>query len=198
MNTTMLITPDIEALRRKVRASIHAHWKLFLAQGILMVLLGMLAVALPNISTVAIELLVGWLFIIGGIIRAITMSRKRHMPGFWWALFTVALSVAVGALLIVRPLQGVVSLTIVMAALFIGEGVAAIFIALEYRRHLTRWGWTVFGGLINLWLAFLIWRGWPNTATWVIGLYVGLYMIFLGIPLVVTAIAARSLGPTAQ
>jgi uncharacterized membrane protein HdeD (DUF308 family) len=60
------------------------------------------------------------------------------------------------------------------------------------------WGWMLFSGLISLWLAFLIWRGWPSTATWVIGLYVGLNMIFLGVPLIFTAIAARSIGPVAQ
>jgi uncharacterized membrane protein HdeD (DUF308 family) len=77
------------------------------------------------------------------------------------------------------------------------EGVAAVFIALEYRRHLPNWSWTLLSGLINLGLAYLIWQGWPSTATWVIGLYVGINMIFLGVPLIMTAITARNIDTTA-
>jgi uncharacterized membrane protein HdeD (DUF308 family) len=190
---TLASSPDLEAVRRRALAVIQAHWKLFLFQGILMLVLGMLAVALPNISTLEIELLVGWLFIVGGFFRAATIFSKRHMPGFWWSLLSGVLAVLLGAILIARPLQGVITLTIVMTTIFVIEGVAAIFIALEYRRYLHNWSWTLFSGLINLGLAYLIWQGWPSTATWVIGLYVGINMIFLGVPLIMTAIAARSL-----
>jgi len=154
-------------------------------------------VALPNISTLEIELLVGWLFIVGGFFRAATIFSKRHMPGFWWSLLSGVLAVVVGAILIARPLQGVVTLTIVMTLFFVIEGIAAVLIALEYRRYLRNWSWTLLSGLVNLGLAYLIWQGWPSTATWVIGLYVGINMIFLGVPLIMTAIAARSIGNTA-
>jgi uncharacterized membrane protein HdeD (DUF308 family) len=191
---TLPPSPDLEAVRRRALAVIQAHWKLFLFQGILMLFLGMLAVALPNIFTLEIELLVGWLFIVGGFFRAAAIFSKRHMPGFWWSLLSAVLAVVLGAILIARPLQGVITLTIVMTALFVIEGVAAVFVALEYRRYLRNWSWTLFSGLVNLGLAFLIWQGWPGTAAWVIGLYVGVNMIFLGVPLIMTAIAARSIG----
>jgi uncharacterized membrane protein HdeD (DUF308 family) len=191
---TLPPSPDLEAVRRRALAVIQAHWKLFLFQGILMLFLGMLAVALPNIFTLEIELLVGWLFIVGGFFRAAAIFSKRHMPGFWWSLLSAVLAVVLGTILIARPLQGVITLTIVMTALFVIEGVAAVFVALEYRRYLRNWSWTLFSGLVNLGLAFLIWQGWPGTAAWVIGLYVGVNMIFLGVPLIMTAIAARSIG----
>jgi uncharacterized membrane protein HdeD (DUF308 family) len=194
MNDITQITPNVEALRRQVRSTLHAHWKLFLAQGILMLVLGMLAVTLPIISTLEIELLVGWLFIVGGFFRGANILRQRELPAFWWSLVSAAAAVAIGAILIARPLQGVITLTIVMTAFFVVEGVAAVFIAIDFRRHLHNWSWTLFSGLINLLLAYLIWKGWPNSATWVIGLYVGVNMIFLGIPLIMTAIAARSIG----
>jgi uncharacterized membrane protein HdeD (DUF308 family) len=193
---TLPSNSDLEAVRRRALLVIQAHWKLFLFQGILMLFLGMLAVALPNIFTLEIELLVGWLFIVGGFFRAAAIFSKRHMPGFWWSLLSAVLAVVLGALLIARPLQGVITLTIVMTALFVIEGVAAVFVALEYRRYLRNWSWTLFSGLVNLGLAFLIWQGWPSTAAWVIGLYVGVNMIFLGVPLIMTAIAARSIGTT--
>jgi len=191
---TLPPSPDLEAVRRRALAVIQAHWKLFLFQGILMLFLGTLAVALPNIFTLEIELLVGWLFIVGGFFRAAAIFSKRHMPGFWWSLLSAVLAVVLGAILIARPLQGVITLTIVMTALFVIEGVAAVFVALEYRHYLRNWSWTLFSGLVNLGLAFLIWQGWPGTAAWVIGLYVGVNMIFLGVPLIMTAIAARSIG----
>jgi len=190
----MAITPDLEAFRRRALTAIHQHWKLFLFEGILMVVLGMLAVGLPNISTLEIELLVGWLLIIGGGFRVATIFRERHMPGFWWSLVSGIIAVAVGVILIARPLQGVITLTLVIAAFFVIEGVAAVFVALDFRHHLRHWGLMLFSGLINLVLAYLIWRGWPNTATWVIGLYLGIYMIFFGVPLIMTAIAARRIG----
>lgn len=190
-------TPDIEELRRRALTTIHGHWTLFLFQGILLLVLGMLAVALPNVSTLGIELLVGWLFIIGGVVRVVTIFRKRHMPGFWWFLGSGIIAMALGAILLARPLQGVITLTVVMALFFVVEGVAAVFVALEFRQHLRHWASMLVSGLINLVLAYLIWRGWPNTATWVIGLYVGIYMIFLGVPLIMTAIAARHIGNTA-
>jgi uncharacterized membrane protein HdeD (DUF308 family) len=189
-------TPDVEALRRRAVTTIHEHWKAFLLQGILMVVLGMLAVALPNISTLEIELLVGWLFIISGCFRVATIFKKRHLPGFWWSLFSGIIAVAVGVILVIRPLQGVISLTLVMTVFFVVEGVASVFVALDFRQHLRHWGLVLLSGLINLVLAYLIWRGWPNTATWVIGLYVGIYMIFFGVPLIMSAIVARHLATT--
>jgi uncharacterized membrane protein HdeD (DUF308 family) len=194
---TLPTNSDIEAHRRRVLTTVHGHWKLFLFQGVLMLIFGMVAIALPNISTLEIELLVGWLFIVGGFFRVATIFKKRHMPGFWWSLLSGVLAVSLGALLIARPLQGIITLTIVMTAFFVIEGIAAIFIALDFRRYLHNWIWMLLSGLINLVLAYVIWKGWPNTAGWVIGLYVGINMIFYGIPLIMTAIAARRIGNTA-
>jgi len=191
---SMQPAPNIEELRQHILATIHAHWKLFLIQGVAMIVLGMLAVALPNISTLEIELLVGWLFILGGFLRVVTIYRKRHMPGFWWSLLSGVLAMALGVILIAGPMQGIVTLTAVLAAFFIIEEVAAIFIALDYRRHFPHWGWTLFSGIVSLGLAYLIVKGWPNTTAWIIGLYVGINMIFIGMSLIMTSIAARRIG----
>ena len=104
---------------------------------------------------------------------------------------------ALGVLLVRLPLQGVITLAIVLTTLFVIEGIAAIFVALEFRPFLRNWIWTLCGGFISLMLAYLIWAGWPNTATWVIGLYVGINMIFWGTSMIFTAIAARGIGNAA-
>jgi uncharacterized membrane protein HdeD (DUF308 family) len=185
---------DLESLRARLASTIHAHWKLFLAQGILMMVLGFLAVAEPNIATVAVGIFVGWLFFIGGIFRAASLWHSRQAPGFVWSMLTAILSVVLGLILIFRPLAGVLTLTMVLIAFFIIEGVASIVAAIEHRRHLRSWGWVLFSGIIDLFLAFLIWDGWPSSADWAIGLLVGVNMLFLGLSLVMTALAARLMG----
>lgn len=186
--------PDLEGIRRRVASTIHAHWKLFLAQGILMMVLGFLAVAEPNIATVAVGIFVGWLFFVGGIFRAASVWHSRHAPGFAWSMLTAILSIALGLILILRPLAGVLTLTMVLVAFFIIEGVASIVGAIEHRQHLRSWGWVLFSGIVDLFLAFLIWDGWPSSADWAIGLLVGINMLFFGLSLVMTALAARVMG----
>jgi uncharacterized membrane protein HdeD (DUF308 family) len=191
----MTTQPDIEDVRRQVAAAIHAHWKLVLAQGIVMIVFGLLAVAMPNIATLAVEIFVGWLFLIGGIFRAVSVWHARRMPGFGWSMLSALLAVLLGLILIARPLAGVLTLTMVLVAFFILEGITAIVIAVQHRDHLTSWGWVLLSGFIDLFLAYLIWQGWPSSAGWAIGLLVGINMVFLGLSLLMTALAARLMGP---
>lgn len=186
--------PDNEEIRRQILGVIHAHWKFFMLQGIIMMILGVLAVALPNISTLATTLFVGWLFVIGGVARTVSILRARRLPGFGWSLAIAVLAGVLGLLLILQPLQGMLTLTMVLIALFLLEGIAAILVAFKYREHLSNSGWMLFSGAVDLILVYLIWQGWPSTAGWAIGLLVGINMIFLGMSLLMTAIAARKLG----
>jgi uncharacterized membrane protein HdeD (DUF308 family) len=187
------IPDDVESFKAGVTQAIHAHWRLFLAHGIVMIVLGFVAISVPLVSTLAAEILVGWLLIAGGLVRIVTLPRSKVTPGFWWSLLAGVVVSVLGVLLIAQPLQGVLTLTMMLIALFILEGVVALFMAFELRKHMQNWGWTLFKGVIDLWLAFLIWSGWPGSATWAIGLLVGVNMLFFGISLAMTAIAARSL-----
>lgn len=185
---------DIEGLRRQLALTIHAHWKLFLAQGIVMMVLGLLAVAVPILATLAVEIFVGWLFFVAGLFRAVWVWRSRQTPGFAWSLLTAVLAIVLGLVLILRPLAGVLTLTMVLVAFFIIEGIFSIVAAIEHRQNLRSWGWVLFSGIIDLLLAYLIWAGWPSSASWAIGLLVGINMLFLGLSLVMTALAARVMG----
>ena len=80
---TASTSPDFDVIRNRLIEAVRAHWKLLLIEGILMIVLGLLAVALPIISTLAVTILVGWLFVIGGIFRLIASIRTRTRPGFW-------------------------------------------------------------------------------------------------------------------
>jgi uncharacterized membrane protein HdeD (DUF308 family) len=173
------------------RTLLKAHWVAFLASGIVMVALGILAVILPNVSSLGVELVVGWLFLVGGVVRAVHLMTKQHPSGYWWSVLGAAAASVLGACLIFMPLQGVVTLALVLTALFAVEGIAAVFGAFDIRHRGARSVWLLVSGIINLGLAVLIWMQWPSSAAWLVGLYAGINLIFIGIPLIATAIAAH-------
>jgi uncharacterized membrane protein HdeD (DUF308 family) len=116
----------------------------------------------------------------------------RNAPGFWWSLISAALGVLVGGVLLARPMSGAFSLTIVLVAFFIIEGVASIMFALDHKRELSgRWGWMLVSGIIDLVLGAMILAGLPSTAAWAIGLLVGINMVFGGTALIGMALHAR-------
>lgn len=177
-----------------VRNSLHEHWALFLVEGIILLILGLAAIALPPIATVAIEIIVGWLFLVTGIIGLISSFSMRKAPGFWWSLVSALLSDAVGIVLLAWPLSGALPLTVILIVFFVMDGVVSIMFALEHKRQLSgRWGWMLMSGVIDLALAGLILAGLPGTAAWAIGLLVGINLVFGGIALVAMALHARTI-----
>ena len=162
----------------------------------LLLILGAIAIIIPPIATLAVTIVIGWLFLISGIVGLVTTFMMRNAPGFWWSLVSAALAVVAGGWLLARPLSGAVSLTIVVVVFFIIEGIASIMFALEHKRELSgRWGWMLVSGVIDLILAFVIFTGLPGTAAWAIGLLVGINMIFGGSALIAMALHARNTAP---
>ena len=117
----------------------------------------------------------------------------RSTPGFWWSLISAALAVLAGILLLGRPMQAVLTLTIVLGAYFLAEGVATIMYALEHRRELSgRWSWLLISGLVDIAIAFMVITGLPSSAEWTIGVLVGINLLFGGATLIGMALAARN------
>jgi uncharacterized membrane protein HdeD (DUF308 family) len=188
--------PNIDKIQRAVAASLHEHWVMFLIEGIVLVVLGLLAIALPPIATLAVDFLLGWLFLVSGIVGLITTFLMRQAPGFWWALVSAALGVAAGLVLLARPASGVLSLTLILILFFTMEGVASIMYALEHKRELSgRWGFMLASGIVDLIVAVIILAGLPGTAAWAIGVLVGINMVFGGSALIGVAMHARALDP---
>ena len=186
------VKPEIERIQAALANSLQAHWKLFLIEGIVLLILGLAAVMLPLIATLAIALVVGWVFLLGGIVGLVATFRMRHAPGFWWSLLSGILGVVAGFVLLRWPLSGAVSLTLVLTVLLTLEGVVSIMFALDHRRELSgRWGMMLISGIVDLILAGLIFVGLPATAAWAIGLLVGINMIFGGSALIAMALHAR-------
>jgi uncharacterized membrane protein HdeD (DUF308 family) len=183
----------IQDLQRAAAATLHEHWVLFLVEGVVLLVLGATAVVLPAIATLAVTILIGWLFLVSGIIGLVTTFWMRNAPGFWWSLLSAVLGIVVGVMLLASPLTGAFSLTLVLVAFFLIEGVASIMFALDHRKEMSgQWGWMLASGIIDLALAIMIFTGLPSTAAWAVGLLVGINMIFGGSALIAMALHART------
>ena len=183
---------NAERMGRALAGAIHEHWALFLIEGIILVILGIAAIALPPIATLAFTIIIGWVFLISGVVGLFTTFWARHVPGFWWSLISAIIGIAAGVVLLLWPITGTLSLTLVLIAFFVIEGIVSIMYAIEHRNQLTgRWGWMLVSGIIDLILAGIIFAGLPGTAEWALGLLVGINMLFGGAALIAMALAAR-------
>lgn len=180
-------------LQRTLANAIHAHWLIFLIEGVVLIVLGMAAIIVPVIATLAFTVLIGWLFLISGVVGLVTTLWMRNAPGFWWALVSAAVGIAAGIILLLWPISGTLSLTLVLIAFFFVEGVATLMYAIQHRAQLShRWGWMAASGVVDLILAGIIFAGLPETATWALGLLVGINMLFGGTAMIGMALAARN------
>ena len=186
-------TQNVSDMQNALSDALRANWKLFLFQGIVMLILGILAVAEPALATVAVDIYIGWLFLISGIVGLVAMFSARDFPAFLWTLITAALAMAVGVMLIWKPAEGAVSLTVVLTAFFIAEGIFQIVGSFTYRDVIpSSWGWMLASGIADLMLAAIIILNWPVSAAWTIGLIVGINLLTSGTAIVFTAIEARN------
>ncbi|NOR72050.1 MAG: HdeD family acid-resistance protein [Methylomarinum sp.] len=155
------------------------HWKLFAAEGVFFIILGSTAIIIPQVFTVGIALFFGWLLLIGGVFQIIRALSMIDMPGFSLWFFIGSLQTLIGYFLVTDPTKGVMTLTMLLTILFAFEGIIKIYLAFMMR-PLARWSGVCFSGFTSLLLAIVVWLGWPGTALWVLGLLLGINMIFLG------------------
>jgi uncharacterized membrane protein HdeD (DUF308 family) len=165
-------------------------WRWLLGVGIVLSILGLLLIATPVLGTLAIDLLIGWFLIIGGVAQLIHAFMEKAWRGFLLELLSGALYAIVGILLVFYPMAGAQALTLFLAAFLAIDGVVRIGMALRLRPG-HGWGLVLFGGIVTLILAAMIWTQWPGSAIWVIGLLVGINLLFTGWSLTMMALAAR-------
>jgi uncharacterized membrane protein HdeD (DUF308 family) len=189
----MTVPHDLAELQARMDAALREHWKAFLIEGILLAILGLAAMIVPPLASLAVTIFLGWMFLISGIGGLIVTYWARQLPGFWWSLISAALAVLAGLILLTRPIQGTLTLTIVVGAYFLAEGVATIMYSLEHRREMSgRWTWMLVAGLMDVIIAFIIIAGLPGSAEWAIGLLAGVNLLFGGATLIGMALAARN------
>ena len=162
----------------------------FVGAGIILILLGAAAIALPLAASIAIEVLFGWLFVVSGIVMSVHSFRALNTGRCLMRLLIGILYVAIGVMFLAYPMQGVLTLTLLLAILFMFEGVVKISVALRLRST-PNWGWMLTSGIAALVLAGIIWAEWPGSASWILGLLVGINLIFGGWTMVMLSSAAR-------
>jgi len=183
MNKIDDINIELQQMQQKMQEYLQMHWRLFLAEGVFFIILGLCAIVVPQFFTVAIVVFLGWILLFGGIVHVSRAFIFQNMPGFGGWLFMGALQVLVGLLFITKPVAGALTLTMLMTMFFALEGIAKISLALMMR-PLANWGFILFSGLTALVFALIIWFSWSESAHWLLGLFLGINMVFLGWSLV--------------
>jgi uncharacterized membrane protein HdeD (DUF308 family) len=172
----------------------HSTW--FIIYGVVLCLFGLFAIAAPGIATLAVGLTVGWLLLLGGAMGIVAViSSGRSAPGFWWNLITAIVCALAGLSLLIRPVSGVITLTIILAAYLLASGVGHIMLALGYRKDIPNaWVWMLFSGVVDIVLGFIIISGMPGTAIWVLGLLVGINLVMTGAAVTIAAVCVRRMA----
>lgn len=151
-------------------------------EAVLFILLGLAAIAIPQFFTIGLELLIGSLFLVGGIVQFIRLFQSWEAPGFWGTLGSGLINILLGLMFLFYPLAGILSLTFLLIAYFLIDGLSKIYLSLQLKSY-EKWGWILFSGIISLLLAVLLITGMPGTAIWALGLLVGINMLFFGFAL---------------
>ena len=181
---------DIESAIEAARAQIKRNWGWFLALGIVFVLAGLAAIAFPFLSTIAAKVALGWIFLAGGVLMILHAFSASGWRGFLLGLLIGILYVVAGGWLAFFPFTGIITLTILLAALFLAEGVLEVIMAFRVRPH-EGWVWLLLSGLVAVAVGVMIAMGLPSSATWAIGLLTGINLLMTGISFVMLALAGR-------
>jgi uncharacterized membrane protein HdeD (DUF308 family) len=165
-------------------------WGWLLALGVVFIILGIIALGSPYVLTLAVDLMLGWILIICGIISIVSAFFSGNWGKFLLILLSGIIFVIAGILSLANPLKGVLTLALILAAFLLVEGIFKIVYAFQMKST-QNWGWVLVSGIISLVLAILIWAQWPASIV-IIGLLVGFYILFSGLSMVMLSIAARS------
>lgn len=174
---------DLQQIQHKIQEHLRTHWRLFLIEGGIFTLLGISAIVIPQFFSVVMVIFLGWLAVIAGIThvsRALFLSQMPHF-GLW--LFLGLLQIILGYLLIADPMAGVLTLTTLMVLFFSCEGAIKIYLAFMLR-PLPHWQALLFSGVTALIFAVIIFVTWAESSHWLLGLFLGINMVILGISII--------------
>lgn len=172
---------------------LRANWGWLLALGAVLVIGGLILIAAPLASSIAITLLIAAVLVIGGLVQIYHAFKSQGWSGFLWDLVTGIIAVVGGIVIYTHPLAGTLALTLVVAAVFLAQGVSQLVFG--YRLRPTRgWGWIVAAGVISIAAGLMIWFEFPASAGWALGLIAGLSVTFNGWSYIAIALAVRQLG----
>jgi uncharacterized membrane protein HdeD (DUF308 family) len=186
--STGLERPMIASLRHELDA-LRGQWLWFVLLGVALVVLGTVALGSVVIASLAAAVVIGVLIFMGGVAETIGAFWCRGWSGFFLHLLSGVLSIVIGIMFVRAPIGALAALTLLIACFLMVGGIFNIVAALSYR--FAAWGWPLASGIIDLVLGVLIWQEWPASALWVIGLFVGINLVFRGFNWIALGLALR-------
>ncbi|MBD0303749.1 MAG: HdeD family acid-resistance protein [Tolypothrix sp. T3-bin4] len=164
-----------------------------LISGVLLSILGVIAIAAPSLSTLFAETWVAVILIFAGFTKLVYATQTRHQGGFIWKLLLSGLYIATGIMLFVYPYTGILTLTLLLGSFLLAEGTFELILAFKLRPQ-NNWTWILGDGIITLVLGAMIWFQWPFNAPWLLGTLVGVSIVFTGVSRVMLALNGRSIS----
>ncbi len=152
---------------------------LYIIEALLLIILGLIAIAVPGIVTLSLELLFGWLLVIGGIFQIFRTWRVRHEKGSGWLMASSLLTLILGVLLLANPIVGILSLTMILMIYFFVIGISQLAWSWQIR-GMPNWWLLTLNGILSIAMAGILWASWPESAVWAIGLLFGINLLFTG------------------
>lgn len=183
-----MVAPSTGSLLRQA-----SGWSIVWA--VLLIIFGIAAIGSPLLAAVAVSSLIAWLIIFAGVVHLVVAFHGHGAGSLIWKALVGLAYIFIGGYLLVHPLLGVASLTLLLASLFFIEGVLDVVLYLKLRPAHGA-GWVLFDGLVTLLLALFIGFQWPSSSAWAIGTLVGVSMIISGVTRLMMALAVRKLTET--
>jgi len=161
--------------------------------GVVTVIFGVIAIAAPFLTGITVTVFVGFLVLASGIAQIIhALKSKQWGTGIWGTVIGLLGCVA-GLIMIARPIVGLATLALLLAFYFLVDGISEIIAAFKIKPD-QGWGWVLFNGVIALFLGVMIWRQWPVSGAWAIGILFGVHMLVSGWTMVVLGTGARRIA----
>lgn len=167
-------------------------WKLVLLEGSGLVVLGIAALLLPELASLGISLLTGWLLLIAGLFRFASIFSLQAGPGYGSSMLLAAVTAALGVILVIFPLGGVLAMTLLLATYLVAHGLASLSVAHAMRGATSQWMWVAIGAIADFVLAGMVIAGWPDIAPIMLGIFVGINLLLAGLALIVAATGANA------
>jgi uncharacterized membrane protein HdeD (DUF308 family) len=185
-----MATTALSGIRNSVSHSVRSNWGWFLALGIALTVGGAFAIMLPVYSTLATSLFLGVILFVAGVFQVIHAFRVKTWTGFFWDLAVGIVQIAGGVIIYTNPFAGAITITALIAAVFLAQGITQIILAIKVRPH-DGWAWLLASGVLALIVAGLLFNRFPAASLTTPGLLAGISILFSGLSYIMIAFAAR-------
>ncbi len=187
-----MVQNNLESQVEQSADEVRANWGWLLFMGVALTVLGIIGLYMVGTLTIVSILWFGVLVIAGGALTLIDAFRAEGWKAKLWEILIALAYIVAGIVMVMNPGTSAVWFTMFIAAFLLVSGIFRIVIGFQIRGEVKGWGWTVFGGVASIVLAFMIFAQWPYSGLWVIGLFIAIEMIMQGTSMISIAMAAKA------